>query len=417
MPGIFRAGADEGYIEVIGMGSISPSSPIGVASEHVDGVPRDCAAVASNFFAGTVASAKGVQNNALTHQTVADTKVWAAAKITCIPDVAVGGPGVCQNTYSDATNALKVSYFFRDATAGTEMGNNAVHIADFSADPWMTNQETGLFSGDVQGFDYPDLDGGPVIGSIGTGDYSLRGVYNSLRDGAVLGVASVLNDWSVAAARNVSTDWVVTMPGQYTMIDYATWAAGAGLNFDNCATLDDPNVAADTSISACDFRDIPVTASLTLYDREEGEIVPEDGDLVISPAPPGERNDLIFPTEVNVVQWTDGTQDPVLPSDYATTVDPSVLGDFGWASLAVTSTSAWDQQVCQFIPDANGNYTWNPQTLTPRPGIASFCESATGGVPVVGFVAWQRSFPSNPDANYGRLIEHSYTAGASSTAP
>jgi hypothetical protein len=295
------------------------------------------------------------------------------------------------------------------------MGNNAVHIADFSADPWMTNQETGLFSGDVQGFDYPDLDGGPVIGSIGTGDYSLRGVYNSLRDGDVLGVASVLNDWSVAAARNVSTDWVVTMPGQYTMIDYATWAFGAGLDFEKCATLDDPNVAADTSISACDFRDIPVTASLTLYDREEGEIVPEDGDLVISPAPPGERNDLIFPTEVNVVQWTDGSQDPVLPSDYATTVDPSVLGDFGWASLAVSSTSAWDQQVCQFVPDADSDYTWNPRTLTPRPGLTGFCSAATGAVPIVGFVAWQRSFPSNPDANYGRLVEHSYTPG--STAP
>jgi hypothetical protein len=296
------------------------------------------------------------------------------------------------------------------------MGNNAVHIADFSADPWMTNQETGLFSGDVQGFDYPDLDGGPVIGSIGSGDYSLRGVYNSLRDGAVLGVASVLNDWSVAAARNVSTDWVVTMPGQYTMIDYATWAAGAGLNFDNCATLDDPNTAGDDSIAACDFRDIPVTASITLYDREEGEIVPEDGDLVISPAPPGTRNDLIFPTEVNVVQWTDGSQAPVLPSDYATTVDPSVLGEFGWASLSVSSTTDWDQEVCQFIPSATGDYSWaNEPALAPRPAISSFCDSATGSVPVVGFVAWQRSFPSNPDANYGRLVEHSYTPG--STAP
>ena len=43
MPGIFRAGADEGYIEVIGMGSIAATSPIGIASKHVDGVPGDCA--------------------------------------------------------------------------------------------------------------------------------------------------------------------------------------------------------------------------------------------------------------------------------------------------------------------------------------------------------------------------------------
>jgi hypothetical protein len=429
MPPIFSQNneAREGYIEVIGMGSIVDTSPIGFASEHVDGVPRNCAAVASNFFAGTVPQAKGVQSNAITHQTVAsaaEVQTYRAQGIICLDStgavIPVGTPtvgGVCQNTFADATNALKVSYFFRDATAGTEMGNNAVHISDFSADPWMTNQETGLFSGDVQGFDYPDLDGGPVIGAIGTGDYSLRGTYNNLRDGAVLGVASVLNDWSVAAARNVSTDWVVTLPGQYTMIDYATWAAGAGIDFDNCATLNDPNTAGDDSIAACDFRDIPVTAAITLYDREEGEIVPEDGDLVISPAPPSERNELILPYEVNVIQWTDGTQDPVLPSNYATTVDPSVLGEFGWASLAVTSTDDWTQQVCQFIPDPAEDYNWtNAPDLEPRDQIAPFCTSATGSVPMVGFVAWQRSFPSNPDANYGRLVEHSFTSGAT-TAP
>ena len=428
MPFIFREGADEGYIEVISMGQIGSvtldgsgneigvsSSAMSYAAEHVDGVPRDCTAVASNFFANGSPTTRGNIDNANSTQAVADVSLYRnATDSVCTPDATTapaGTPGVCSNTYEAPDDALKVSYFFRDATAGTEMGNNAVHIAGFAEEPWMTNQETGLFSGDVQGFDYPDLDGGPVIGAIGTGDYSLRGTYNLLREGDVLGVARVLNDWSVAAARSVSTDWVVTMPGQYTMIDYATWAAGAGLDFDNCATLNDPNTAGDDSIAACDFRDIPVTAALTLYDREEGEIVPEDGDLVISPAPPGTRNDLIFPYEVNVVQWTDGTTDPVLPSSYATTVDPSVLGEFGWASLAVTSTTAWDQQVCQFVPDPTGAYNWPaPFNLTPR--AAGICNSATGSVPMVGFVAWQRSFPSNPDANYGRLVEHSFVSGA-----
>ena len=431
MPTIFREGADEGYIEVIGMGAAGntstldtiPNTAIARAAEHVDGVPRDCAAVASNFFAnGVSGTTKGIVDNETSVQAVPDVVAYARATASvCVPAAIpanAGLPGVCDNAYSEAGNALKVSYFFRDATAGTEMGNNAVHIANFSVDAWMTNQETGLFSGDVQGFDYPDLDGGPLTGSIGVpASYDLRGLYNNLRDGAVLGVSTVLNDWSVAAARNVSTDWVVTMPGQYTMIDYATWASGAGLDFDNCATLDDPNTAGDDSVAACDFRDIPVTAAITLYDREEGEIVPEDGDLVISPAPPGTENELLFPTEVNVVQWTDGSQDPVLPSDYATTVDPSVLGEFGWASLSVTSTDDWDQWVCQFAPSATKDYTWsNEPNLAPRTNAPfTFCESATGGVPVVGFVAWQRSFPSNPDANYGRLVEHSYTPG--STAP
>jgi hypothetical protein len=421
MPGIFRAGADEGYIEVIGMGSIAPTSPIGIASKHVDGVPRDCSAVASNFFAGTGPENKGVQNNAVTHQTAtaAEAQTYIAAGAVCLDSsgnlIPAGPPtvgGVCANVFASASDALKVSYFFRDATAGTEMGNNAVHVAGFSDAPWMSNQETGLFSGDVFGFDFPDLDGGPWVGfDFGA---TLRGQYNTLRAGDVLGVSSILNDWSVASARNVSTDWVVTLPGQYTMIDYITWASGAGLNFDNCATLDDPNTAGNDSVAACDFRDIPVTASITLYDREEGEIVPESGDLVISPAPPGERNDLIFPTEVNVVQWTDGSQDPVLPSDYATTVDPSVLGEFGWASLAVSSTSAWDQLVCQF--KAVDDTIWdNAPNLAPNGSQAPHCVSATGSVPMVGFVAWQRSFPSNPDANYGRLVEHSFTSGVTTT--
>jgi hypothetical protein len=37
------------------------------------------------------------------------------------------------------------------------------------------------------------------------------------------------------------------------------------------------------------------------------------------------------------------------------------------------------------------------------------CVAATGSVPIVGFAAWQRNFASSPDANYGRIVRHSYT--------
>ncbi len=41
----------------------------------------------------------------------------------------------CVTTFtSDGDNALKVSYFLRDAASGTEFGGNAVHIEDFSPD-------------------------------------------------------------------------------------------------------------------------------------------------------------------------------------------------------------------------------------------------------------------------------------------
>jgi hypothetical protein len=36
---------------------------------------------------------------------------------------------------------------------------------------------------------------------------------------------------------------------------------------------------------------------------------------------------------------------------------------------------------------------------------------ALGEVPMVGFVAWERSFPENPDGNYGRAVKHSFELG------
>ncbi|MFT4824928.1 MAG: hypothetical protein ACJASY_003682 [Halioglobus sp.] len=417
MPAIFALGAEEGYIEVIGMGqAASEAAPIAIAAKHAAGVPANCAGVESNFFAngGVTPAGQGNMSNALTHQAAAagEAAGYAGAGAVCI--TAASGSitasdttlaGVCQNNYVPTDpNALKVSYFLRDAASGIEFGGNAVHVSGFNStgQAWMTNQETGLFSGDVLGFDYPDLDGGPWIGlSPVTGDSAtLRGLYDGLRSSTVLGSPTVLNDWSIATARNVSTDWVVTFPGQYTMLDYLVWIK-QGFSTANCGQIAIP-ATSQPAVPLCDFRDIPVTAALTLYDREEGVITPASGNLVISPAPPGVTNALLLPNEVNVVEWTDGANTPVLGSAYATTVDASVLGDFGWASLAVSSTTDHGQSVCDFN-------VVSPETVsTARAGV---CTAVTNlDVPMVGFVAWERSFPQNPDGNYGRLIDHSFSS-------
>ena len=72
--------------------------------------------------------------------------------------------------------------------------------------------------------------------------------------------------------------------------------------------------------------------------------------------------------------------------------------DRGWASLTVTPTAAHGQAVCNFVVDTDPN--------TP----AMDCTEAVDAtqIPLVGFVAWERSFAANPDANYGRLVGHSY---------
>ncbi len=69
--------------------------------------------------------------------------------------------------YKASPDSLKVSYFIKSDETGVEFGDNAVHIAGFLETPAMTNQQTGLFSDDLQGFDYPDLNGGSPLDVLG----------------------------------------------------------------------------------------------------------------------------------------------------------------------------------------------------------------------------------------------------------
>ena len=168
MPAIYRAGAETGYVEIIAMGRPADErQPIALAARHrppspsTAPAPLDCNAVRSNFFAdgaGTVAGAttrtirNGVENNETT---------WQAAS----PAAAIKTGG--RNTYADSGNALKVSYFIRDNATGIEFGDNAVHIRNFLTRPAITNQEYGVLSGDLNGFNFPDLNGGVPLSSAG----------------------------------------------------------------------------------------------------------------------------------------------------------------------------------------------------------------------------------------------------------
>ena len=86
---------------------------------------------------------------------------------------------VVSNTYRASTDSLKVSYFIKSDETGVEFGDNAVHIAGFLKTPAMTNQQTGIFSEDLQGFDYPDLNGGSPLDAVSRRDS--RGKFRDLR--------------------------------------------------------------------------------------------------------------------------------------------------------------------------------------------------------------------------------------------
>ena len=273
MPDIYRVGAEEGYIEIIGMGAADVAQPISVSALHNStGVPASCALVRDNFFPGATPSdygtaanlnRRGVIDSTTTHQ---GTGTFAASSFT------------------DTGNVLKVSYFIKSDETGVEFGNDAVMIQDFLDGASMTNQRVGIFEGDLQGFDYPDLNGGAVFSAVidpisGAGG---RDRYNGLR--TAIGGVGVINDWSknVQEQFSVDTDWVVTTPGQYNMTNLFAYLASIVPDSPTSCLGGTPGVDNyDSATGAnCDFRDIPLLAEFVVFDREERGIRVQEGDQI-----------------------------------------------------------------------------------------------------------------------------------------
>ncbi|TDG15116.1 hypothetical protein E2F43_02445 [Seongchinamella unica] len=391
MPPIYREGAETGYIEIISMGSPdSETAPIAKAAKHgADGVPANCDDVRDNFFANVLGT--GVAD--LTDRGVIDSETTHQFTTTAAGEVLEA------TSYVASADSLKVSYFIKSDETGVEFGDNAIHIAGFMDGPAMTNQQQGIFSGDFQGFDHPDLNGGAPLDFVTGAAGTPRGKYNELR--AILGTEALINDWSKntieALGATVDTDWVVTIPGQYTML-----ALGAYLTEGPDACLrqtaaDIANAANPTSpvgdVVPCDFRDIPLTATFDVYDREEQGIVVEEGDLVVSPQPPVISTPKALKDEVNVIQWGES---PVLNAPVTISVDTPDGAKFGWASLS-TEPADSNLMICDI--------DFNAQAY-------NCMDRAIGDTPIVGFVAWQRAFAANPGSNYGRIVEHSRVQSA-----
>ena len=423
MGDIFREGAEEGYIEVIGMGSqsitASGNNYMALASKHLSegpakGIPLDCVAAESNFFRQATVTAlpapnpanginiNGIYSESQSVQTCSDAVLLAInpASRGCVISNA-GNDFV--NTYGDTGNVLKVSYFIRSQESGLEFGGNAVHIADLADGPMMSNQEV-IITGtqDAFSFLFPDLDGGSPAANASTG----RGSYNAVR--SALGADTILNDWSTNPVNAVSTDWVVTMPGQYLMLNLPVYTDSLQgtttcYNKGQADKLNNTQPIPDPLVPVCDSRDLPVSVGFITLDREEQGFTNPEGGLVISPETTDTPDTALLPYEVNVIEWTDGTNAPVLDSDFVTSVDVSALGvPYGWARLSVTSNNGVQGKVIGIVDyeqvgDALPFYAQNPFTTPVVPEV-----------PIVGFAAWERSFIDNPAANYGRIIDHSY---------
>ena len=426
LPATYAAGAETGYIEVIAMGSPSNErQPLARAARHAAGstagAPLDCAAVRSNFFAdgagtGAATRRQGVQDRFTT---------WQAAS----PAAGIQAGGL--NTYDDSGNVLKVSYFIRDNATGIEFGDNAVHIRDFLANPALSNQQYGVFAGDLNGFDFPDLNGGVPLKKVGNDATSVqRGRFNALRAPEALGVGRMVNEWSANPANGVEMNWVVTLPGQYVMLKLPQYlaalastssATGTGrpwaptLSSADHQPLTNPACPRDpvapragaAAVADCDYRDMPVELTFTAYTREEGTETAAPGSLVVSPAPPGARPKTYLPKAVNVITFG---RSRVFGGGDADVSAPNLGQPYGWVSARVTSRDT-DLQVCDwdFNDDISAGFGAAAGAALKDKLVCS-AVTPDSAVPVIGFAAWSRKVAANPDASYGRIVEHSYRA-------
>ena len=240
-----------------------------------------------------------------------------------------------------------------------------------------------------------------------------------------MGATAVLNEWSANPANGVELDWVLTLPGQYTMLrlpQYAASLSGAGRPWtptlgaaDNrpvgnaqCPRVSTPDPATGAAPTDCDFRDLPVKLAFTAYNREEFQGEAAAGELVVSPAPPSTTATTYLPKVANVITFGEGSasgRGGVLGLSDAH-IDADLGQPYGWVSARVQSVDR-DVRVCDwdFANDASSGFgAAAGESLTG--GLV--CSALTGGVPVIGFTAWSRRVAANPEASYGRIVEHSY---------
>lgn len=455
MPSTFAEGATEGYVEVIAMAeTVAETSHMALAAKHQDatGAPLSCAIVRQNFYRVMDAdvadgNVRGTHTSELASSGVCtgvNTSTLLGNDVASALGVCVAGTAQNISTMQDSDdNALKVSFMLTDPNGGLEAGDNAVMVEGFSGDAMMTNQQPlsfgtdGLLNYDALNFELPNLAYGAYPSASGrTGTNTTDGTkWDGVAD--ALDADSIMNDWAGFATEDgtVDADWVVTLPGQYVMVDpicdiYTTYSEANATAAAACAST----AAAAYLAAGADQNQLPLLvasnvdggaliqgSNMNLWDREEMPLAgeetpptPEDPDLGFSPGgssgdPADPDINVVLPYEVNVIAFGEDGADSAVMSDLKLTVTPPATYDRGWARLDIESTNAapavWnigavaDGADVLTVDGANGMFT----------PVADATDTA-----VVGFAVWQRSF-ADQAGNYGRMIEHSTITSGSTT--
>lgn len=269
----------EGYIEVFALGHQKPTNP-GAASpdltfpvdsvahnaQHVDGVPRDCAAVRNAF-------------------TTANLVATTAAHLEPI-NVIKGTASLLKSDQGKAATyeATVFSNFYNPAIvddAGA-LGENLITAPDSNL-PGFNDVLPPVA-------DIIDNTVGTAVTDLFT--YPVNAV------SAVIARQSVANQYSVNPANNGQTDWIVTFPTKYFYVDEREAAVGASTPvapFAGAGTIFE--TFQDINTPACS----PVKVSYRFFDREENEAT-QESTVGFSPAPPGVPEESIC-YEANVITF------------------------------------------------------------------------------------------------------------------
>ena len=330
MPATWAEGANEGYVEIVGMGQTSATpyttataglptakrltgdkaaeaQTLAVAAEHGEnGVPASCAVVREHFYRVAEGDVGDIEvpgthtslllSNGLCSATAVATtasacyQTGASVGAATAKDNATGIATLVNLTYMEDTadDAFKVSWMITDSTGGLEIGDNAVMVEEFASDPMMTNQQplsfglTGQLRYDPLNFELPNLVFGAWPSSNATRQTDGADTGTTLTDGSMfddlryaLNADSLINDWAAfeaADGSSVAADWVITLPGQYVMNNPICDFVGNYANSTSTAMVCNATAIKNEGMSRDELPLILANSAgyrLTLWDREE----------------------------------------------------------------------------------------------------------------------------------------------------
>lgn len=318
----------DGYIEMFVMGidksnRVSNPGTVPYNAKHINGVPRDCAAV-DRAFVTTIRNSNG---------TLAGADTWIDGTSPLAIDATGSGSPVAREHFdalAPTDSPLKGNVTWLQAGTGAGAGSTAIHVNNWSQDNYVTAQQYPWFL-------EPTL-ANPQSGGL----WQVTGLEDL--EAAIM-ATSTMNEWANNPDSGAQVDWVITFPTKAYHVDRFNDQIQAAVNrYRNTDAAGNPqNITADAPTTVWPFARAfngisPINVTYTFYDREEQTAVTQtDGQTTISPQPPAAAipvEALIY--EANVIQF--GSQSVLASSSPAVPKNdlPPSATPAGWASVTFT---------------------------------------------------------------------------------